>query len=216
MEKILIIEDSKVVQAQLIDILAGRYEIACSDNGVLGIEAATGNPPDLILLDIRLPKMDGYQVCQLLKSYETTMQIPIIFITAMDAADEKVRGFEAGAADYIVKPFYPAELLARVEVHLASRRVGEQALELERLNLFKEMAVALSHEINNPLTAAYGYLHLLDRDIGGGGDQSKERLAALHTELERIREIVGKLAQASRVARTSYSRDTLMIDLTKI
>ncbi len=216
MEKILVIEDSKVVQAQLTDMLAGKYEVACADNGVLGIEAATGNPPGLILLDIRLPKMDGYQVCQLLKSYETTMQVPIIFITAMDAAEEKVRGFEAGAADYIVKPFYPAELLARVEVHLASRRAREQAIELERLTLFKEMAVALSHEINNPLTAAYGYLHLLEHDNAEAGARTRERLGAIHTELERIREIVGKLSHPSRVARTSYSHDTLMIDLEKI
>ncbi len=216
MEKILAIEDSKVVQAQLEDILRERYHLAISDDGPTGIAAAYEEPPDLILLDIYLPKMDGYEVCRCLKQDPGTREVPIVFITSLDAEQEKVRGFEAGADDYIVKPFYPGELLARISLHLASRREKQQAVELERLKLLREMAVALSHEINNPLTAIFGRLHLAARELSEQDGGAREHLAEIRTELEKIRHIVTKLANASRMAKTGYVMDQEMIDLTEI
>jgi signal transduction histidine kinase len=127
-----------------------------------------------------------------------------------------VKGFEAGAEDYVVKPFYLEELLARVKVHLAFRKAKIQAVELERLTLFKEMAVALSHEINNPLTTIYAYLHVLQREMSHADERSKGSLHGIQEELGKIREITGKLAQASKVSKTSYNKDITMIDLHNI
>ena len=211
--KILIIEDSKVAQAQLSDILATEFVLTFTGNGPEGITAAGETPPDLILLDIHLPGMDGYDVCKILKTGDATKDIPIIFITAMDAEKERVKGFDAGAVDYIVKPFYPRELLARIRTHLTAQSAARQALELEKLKLFKKMAVALSHEINNPLTAVYGFLYVLDKEIVAPGEKIKVPLLHIRKELERIRDIVAKLANTSRISETDYSRNTRMIDL---
>jgi len=216
MESILAIEDSRLVQAQLQEILLGRYRLAACDDGPAGIAAALAEPPDLILLDIYLPGMDGYAVCRTLKGEARTREVPIVFITSLDAEEEKVRGFEAGADDYIVKPFFAGELLARVGLHLASRRERRLALEVERLKLLREMAVALSHEINNPLTAILGRLHLAERALGQSGGEAREQLTEVRSELEKIRQIVARLASASRDARTDYLLGEEMIDLHEI
>lgn len=216
MEKILVIDDSKITQMLVAEILAGKYELDFQSDGKSGIAAAQGKTPDLILLDIALPDMVGYEVCRILKKGEDTRGIPIIFITSKDSELERVKGFEAGAEDYVVKPFYLEELLARVKVHLAFRKAKIQAVELERLTLFKEMAVALSHEINNPLTTIYAYLHLLQREMSDSGASIKESLQGIQEELGKIRQITGKLAQASKVSKTSYNKDITMIDLHNI
>ncbi len=215
MERILIIEDSQVAQAQLADILEGEYSLDFQGDGTPGIAAAYSHPPNLILLDIHLPTMNGYEICRKLKDDKTTKEIPIIFITAMNAEHEKVKGFEAGAVDYIIKPFYPQELLARIKTHLAAQSLAKQSIELEKLKLFKEMAVALSHEINNPLTTIYGNLYMLEKDLASGETVSAS-MGQIRKELEKIREIVARLANTSRIAETDYLYEQKMIDLHKI
>ena len=210
MEKVLVIDDSIVTRTLIGDILRGICTLDFQENGVNGIAAARDFAPGLILLDIHLPDIDGYRVCRTLKQEEATRDIPIVFITSMGSEQERVKGFEAGAEDYVVKPFYPGELLARVKAHLATRRAKAQAVELERLKIFKEMAVALSHEINNPLTTLYGYLHLLRTETDGARGDA---LAGMRTELDRVRRITEKLARASQVVETSYHQDVTMIDL---
>ncbi len=216
MENILVIDDSKITQMLVAEILAGKYELDFQGDGKSGIAAAQSKTPDLILLDIALPDMVGYEVCRILKKGEDTRDIPIIFITSKDSELERVKGFEAGAEDYVVKPFYLEELLARVKVHLAFRKAKIQAVELERLTVFKEMAVALSHEINNPLTTIYAYLHVLQRGMSDVDNSLLQSLHGIQEELGKIREITGKLAQASKVSKTSYSKDITMIDLHNI
>ena len=216
MERILVIEDSRITQALIADIFSGKYELDFRNDGHSGIVAAREWFPDLILLDIHMPEMDGYEVCRILKQEEKTRELPVIFLTSLDSEVEKVRGFEAGAQDYVVKPFYREEIKARVKVHLASRRARLQALELERLTVFKEMAVAISHEINNPLTSVYAFLHVLQRDLADAPETVHNSLAGVREEIKKIQEITGRLAQASKVATTRYSRDITMIDLHNI
>ncbi len=214
LEKLLIIEDSRVMQAQLQDSLEGKYLLEFRDDGPPGIEAAADESPDLILLDIYLPRMDGYEVCQALKSDKRTREIPVIFLTSLEAEQEKIRGFEAGADDYIVKPFYPGELLARINLHLSSRREQRLAVELERLNLLRELAIALNHELNNPLTTVLGHLHLAARELQPGNDAVGERLGEIKKELEKIRHIMTRLASASKAEKTGYVMGEEMLDLT--
>jgi sigma-B regulation protein RsbU (phosphoserine phosphatase) len=101
-------------------------------------------PPDLILLDIRMPDMDGYTVCEHLKADEKTRDIPIIFISALDATQDKVRAFQVGGLDYITKPFQVEEVLARVETHLALRNLQTQ---LQEANSKMMMELALAGEV---------------------------------------------------------------------
>jgi DNA-binding response OmpR family regulator len=114
------------------------YVISFATNGGQAIDTAMKNNPDLILLDIMMPGMDGYQVCRQLKAEDRTRHIPIIFITAKTEKEDIVRGFEAGAVDYVTKPFNAAELLARVQTHLELKHsrhiIQNQAEELAWTN----------------------------------------------------------------------------------
>jgi DNA-binding response OmpR family regulator len=215
-ERILIIDDSRIAQALVAEIFTGQYVLEFRGDGPAGIAAAREHAPDLILLDVHMPKMDGFEVCRILKGDEKLRDIPVIFITTLDSEMEKVKGFEAGAEDYVVKPFYMEELEARVRVHLASRRAKAQALELERLTVFREMAVAISHEINNPLTSIYAFLHVLQRDLADSSETVRHSLSGVREEVKRIQLITGRLAQASKAAKVNYNRDITMIDLHNI
>lgn len=216
MQKILAIEDSKVAQAQLLDILEGEYLVTLEENGASAIAAAVETVPDLILLDVNLPGMNGYDICRQLKGDSSTREIPVIFLTSCDTGGEKVKGFQAGADDYIVKPFYPDELLARISLHLASRREKQMAVELERLKLLREMAVAISHEFNNPLTAIVWHVHLANKELDEGNEKARAHLSDLKLELNKIQKMVARLADVTRDASTEYVMGEKMIDLNNL
>lgn len=216
MERILAIEDSRVAQAQIQDILGMRFELLIREDGPSGVATALSDPPDLILLDINLPGLNGYEICRLLKPDKRTADVPIIFLTSLDTGREKVQGFEAGADDYIVKPFYPGELLARINLHLASRREKQLAIELERMKLLKEMAVTISHELHNPMTTIFGLLHLAGNELGEEEGVIRQHLRDAKVELEKIRDILAKLSSASRAVRTGYVMGEEMLDVREL
>lgn len=120
--KLLIIDDEPANLQILGHILRDEYDIVIAVNGTQAIKRAIAAAPNLILLDIRMDGMDGYEVCQHLKNDPNTSTIPIIFVTAMTDEDDEVRGLELGAVDYISKPYRPAILKARVRIHLELER----------------------------------------------------------------------------------------------
>ena len=127
---ILIVDDQAANLQVLSEMLKRKgHKVRPTPSGRLAIGAAEHNPPDLILLDIMMPEMDGYEVCRRLKVHAALGQIPIIFISALDDTMAKIKGFEAGGVDYITKPFQTEEVLARVDAHLSLQRMRR---ELER------------------------------------------------------------------------------------
>jgi PleD family two-component response regulator len=124
---ILIVDDSLANLRLLTQMLAKRgYKVRPLTNGLQALEAAWLMPPDLILLDIMMPEIDGYEVCERLKADAQPRDIPVIFISALDETQDKVKAFTVGGVDYIPKPFQVEEVLARVETHLALRRIVEK------------------------------------------------------------------------------------------
>ena len=118
-KNILIVDDSSFEQRMLTELLSDEpYRFSVAYNGYQGYQLALATRPDLILLDVRMPEMDGYTACRLLKANPETEHIPVIFLSGADAADERVRGLQVGGVDFISKPFTPAELAARIHVHL--------------------------------------------------------------------------------------------------
>ena len=117
---ILIVDDTKTNIDVLVQALRKDYKIGVTLNGRDAIRFARTNPPDLILLDIIMPGMDGFQVCRQLKSDPMTQAIPIIFITAMDKPEHKTKCLQYGAVDYITKPFVISEVKKRIKTHLTS------------------------------------------------------------------------------------------------
>jgi sigma-B regulation protein RsbU (phosphoserine phosphatase) len=141
-ESILIVDDTPANLRLLSQILVQQgYHVRPVPDGPLALAAVQAEPPDLILLDIRMPEMDGYRVCEHLKADAGTRDIPIIFISALDATEDKVRAFHTGGVDYVTKPFQAAEVLARVETHLALRKLQKQLLVANK-RMVEELALA--------------------------------------------------------------------------
>lgn len=113
-------------------------DVVTASNGKKALELATSNPPDLILLDVVMPGIDGFETCRRLKAHEATAEIPVIFTTSLSRTAEKVKGFRAGAVDYITKPFQLEEVLARVTAHLTIRAL-QTSLQLRNEQLQQEI-----------------------------------------------------------------------------
>ncbi len=181
---ILIIDDTPANLQLLYNILTEEgYSVRPADNGPLGLESVAAEAPDLILLDIRMPGMDGFEVFKRLKSGDHSRNIPVIFISAMDDMENKTKGFSLGAVDYITKPFDPREVLARVATHLtirktqaglesANTRLREAGEKIKRLNAdLEERVKRRTRELENANIALYKseekYRRLFENSVFG-------------------------------------------------
>ncbi len=167
---ILIVDDAPEILKLLNDMLSRRgYRVRAARNGEAALQAAAASPPDLILLDIRMPDPDGYEVCRRLKADERFRAIPVIFISALTDAAEKIRALNAGGADYVTKPFQDEEILARVKIHLDLKRyrerleemVSERTAELEKRNLELEKTRRDLLRTNLALQESMKNLHII-------------------------------------------------------
>jgi len=123
---VLVVDDDSVNREIMEEILESDYQVIMAENGEQAIEKAKGFLPHAILLDINMPGMSGYQVCQALKAEQSTKQIPITFVSALDTLGERLTGYEAGGDDYITKPFEAKELISKLKVMLNNSRIQSQ------------------------------------------------------------------------------------------
>jgi two-component system, sensor histidine kinase and response regulator len=156
-----------------------NYDVRAARDGESALEAARTLLPDIILLDIKMPEMDGYEVCRRLKANEVTRDIPVIFISALNSVNDIVQAFQVGGVDYISKPFQFPEVLARVENHLTLLRQKQQIMEqnnqieamrkrdqarFKQISQMREQFVqAATHDLKNPLTIIMGYTDIMAR-----------------------------------------------------
>ena len=148
-QTILIVDDTPANLALLSDALKSTYRTTVAIDGEKALRlAVSGTPPDLILLDIMMPGMDGYEVCRRLKANPATRNIPVIFVTAMNEVEDETKGLELGGVDYVTKPISAAIVRARVKTHLA---VSEQARELERMIARLETQAGELSDLNQTL-----------------------------------------------------------------
>jgi diguanylate cyclase (GGDEF)-like protein/PAS domain S-box-containing protein len=137
--EILAVDDTLESLAYLCEILRHHgHVVRAAPGGDLALWSACSKPPDLVLLDVRMPGIDGFEVCRRLKADARTAQVPVIFLSALDDIDDKLQGFRAGGVDYIAKPFEPAEVLQRVRTHVRLAQLT-RALEAERLALAQKV-----------------------------------------------------------------------------
>jgi two-component system sensor histidine kinase/response regulator len=196
---ILIVDDTPENLRLLSNALTERgYKVRSVINGAMALMGAKAAPPDLILLDINMPDMNGYEVCEALKADEQTREIPVIFISALDEVLDKVKGFAVGGRDYITKPFQLEEVLARIENQLTIRNLQQQ-LQEQNQRLQQEISDrekaeqalrvflhSISHDLRNPVTGMLMVLkNLLNRPWSVvSRDVPAERLSGVGSEQE--------------------------------
>jgi two-component system sensor histidine kinase/response regulator len=202
------------------------YEVRRVISGKQALNVVKSDPPDIILLDILMPDMDGYEVCQRLKAQELTAQIPIIFLTALDNEMDKLKAFDMGGIDYITKPFHIKEVVARIENQLTIQRqrlaiaqqneqLKEHNLKLEQLNAqlvkansqleqsnkdLEQFAYIASHDLRSPLQTILGFAQILSQNYQNALDEKASHyLDRIISGAYRMNKLIKGLLEYSRI-----------------
>ncbi|MEO1378108.1 MAG: response regulator, partial [Cyanobacteria bacterium J06635_10] len=231
-EKILIVDDSLETLQILSETLSEYgYRVQSVVSGSMALRAVKSAPPDLILLDIDMPEIDGYQVCQQLKASKITSDIPIIFLSGLHDVLEKVKAFKIGGADYITKPFQFEELIARVKHQITIQRLSRQLkqqnqqleheiaqrrkAELEAIAASKAKSNFLSnmsHELRTPLNAILGFSKLMSDDSLLNSDHL-DNIRIIHRSAQHLLELINDILDISKIESGIISLDKTSFDL---
>lgn len=210
--RILVVDDTEENLDILLATLGAEYEVSVAMDGKTALQCADDVMPDLILLDIMMPEMDGYDVCRALKANRATQDIPVIFLTALSAEAAEEVGLSLGAIDYITKPFSPALVKARVGNHVALRRSqldiirqrDQLEIAYENLRTLEKMRDDLVHlvvhDLRTPLTGILGYLGLALSDPNAGSSVSRDEcLSRAMQSANRLADMVTSVLDVSRL-----------------
>ena len=219
---VLVVDDTVENLRVLSDLLGEQgYEVRAVTSGRQALQAVEHDPPDLILLDITMPDMDGFEVCRRLRATEWSKDVPVIFLTALTATADKLRAFDAGGVDYVTKPFQFEEVLARVRTHVALRRAqtaladsyeGLRALE----QLRDDLVHMIVHDMRSPLTALQIDLNLLKGPAAALDEVSRQGLQAALDSVKALNRMANDLLDVSRLEEGKMPIDRAEWDLTQI
>ena len=219
--KILIVDDVPENIRILMETLRGDYALIAATHGEKALKLAQADiPPDLILLDISMPGMDGYEVCRRLKTNEKTRGIPIIFVTAKTEVEDEIKGFERGGVDYITKPISPPTVKARVKTHLslkeAHERLEKQNAELrEAARLREDVGNIMRHDLKGPLNSIIALPQIIMQEKS----LDPEQLASLKIVQEsgyRMLSMINLSLDLFKMERGIYSLQPVAVDILKV
>jgi signal transduction histidine kinase len=198
-QTVMIVDDTPTNIELLSESLGDDYELIFATSGGDALDLIQADKPDLLLLDVMMPGMDGYQLCTLLKGDPTTRDIPVIFVTAMCQEEDEIRGLEMGAIDYVTKPISPHIVRARVKNHLELKRYRDllETLSMAADRAKKEFLRSISHELRTPLTPILGMTDLVltsEED-----DDKRKYLSLVQKAAMKLLGIIEDLIETSRL-----------------
>jgi len=211
--RILLADDNADMRDYLRRLLSAYWQVEAVANGTDALQAVQQNTPDLVISDVMMPGLDGFQLLRALRSDPQTRDIPIVLLSARAGEEATIEGLEAGADDYLVKPFSARELLARVGAHmelaLMRREIATQARQhadesarlyqqaQEAVNLRDELLAAVSHDLKNPLATVMGFTQLLRRTVdridGPEKDHIMDGIARIYATATRMNMLIDEL-----------------------
>ncbi len=217
-DKILVVDDMAINLELIKSVLnlEGNFSLVMVSDGKSAIRKAKTNYFDLILLDIMMPGMDGYEVCNILKSYPTTKDIPVIFLTALNRPKDIQKAFRYGAVDYILKPFSREELISRVNLHISLKRTREELIKAKRSAEAAAEAKAIflanmSHELRTPMNGIIGMVDILKRTKLT--DAQYEYLNIIESSGENLLSIINDILDLSKIEAGHMELETIPFSL---
>ena len=219
MKRILVIDDLPENVFLLKDRLEHEgYEVLTADCGNSGIEKATDEIPDLILLDVMMPDINGFEVCKTLVNDSRTSGIPILLVTAKTDAEDTKEGLDAGAFDYIKKPINKIELIARVKSALKLSDANKLLVEVEKRNTFFATVVTANHRIKQPLTILSLSSAAIKRELKKdkiSKDTLLGKLKYIDTAINEITDVLDQLNTIKEPVLSDYTKNVKMIKVEK-
>jgi len=205
MPRILVIEDEAMLRDSLLDLLSLEdFEVRGAENGRIGLELAHQEHPDLIICDVMMPELDGYQVLTALQQDPATATIPFIFLTAKSEPTDLRQGMALGADDYLTKPFSYKELLRAIETRLIKRTVIDQQTEIKLENLRRNLARSLPHEVITPLSIILMSSEiLLEKNEPLDQEFARQTLEGIYSAGQRLSGIVQKFLRFAELEMTA-------------
>jgi signal transduction histidine kinase len=200
-QKVLVVDDNQDLRTFIADLLADDYRVEMAQDGVEGLELARRWAPDLIVSDIMMPRMDGYEFTRQIRQDPSLSQVPVILATAKSGGEAVAEGLEVGANDYLAKPFEIRELKARVAAQLRTRRLERNLSEREsRLAAIGKMTSAIVHDLKNPLSAIIGFAEITRQDIltGKGSEMVTQDLEPVISEANRLSRMIAEVLDFAR------------------
>lgn len=224
---ILLVDDNEVNLDILVDVLGDDYDVAVAMDGPSALEMVEDNRPDLILLDVMMPGMDGLEVCRRLQAGKSTKDIPVIFVTALGEIEDETKGFDLGAVDYITKPISPPLVLARVKTHLAlqaarrdleiqNEQLAHQNIQLRNYNQLRENVERITHhDLKTPLHAVLTVPTLLSGNDNLNQEQ-RDMLAMLEESGYRMLDIINSSMDLVKMEMGQYRLNPEPVEFIKI
>ena len=214
-DKILIVEDEKDTRFILNKLLSKNdYEVQTTSNGKEALELINTFMPKVILADWTMPVMDGIELCNKIKSNEQTKLIYYIILTARSSLNDKIRGLDIGADDFLSKPIENQELLARIRTGIRVHNLQAELRSVEHSRAAVEMACTIGHEINNPLSSLVVSLKNLESELKSlKHEQFNDDLVVINKSIERIKQLASNLVKLQNPETINYTDDQKMIKL---
>ncbi|MBF0462548.1 MAG: response regulator [Magnetococcales bacterium] len=209
---ILVVDDMPVNIKVLVTVLNPDYTVVVAASGQEALQVVADEPPDMILLDIMMPEMDGFKVCEKLKSMASTRDIPVLFITAKTETEDETHGLALGAVDFITKPINKSVVLARVKTHLALRKAQTQALQAAQAK--SQFLAHMSHEIRTPLNGILGFADLLGKRSLDA--KARQFLEIIQQSGQHLLAVVNDILDYSKIEANKVSLENVAFDLKEL